>query len=461
MTAGVLDAALIQIEDESEVVIEEILPFTVSFYALGCRLNQSEAGSLAGGFAVAGFQVNETTDPSDIAVINTCSVTHQAEVKCRGLIRRILRQNPRTFIAVTGCYAQIGIASLKNMGGVDLIAGTDHKMSLPSLVRQVIQEKAEKRTVPFIFHSPQINRDDFTVPDFAVFDHHTRPNIKIQDGCDFFCSFCIIPTTRGRSRSRAFDDVLLEAQIWADRGHREIVLTGVNLGEYSSDGKDLVALIQALEQIERLHRIRISSIEPTTISDALIDWMAQSEKLCPYLHLPLQSGSDRVLTDMGRRYSVEDYKNFVAAAIQKVPNLSLGTDVMVGFPGEDEAAFQETVSVIESLPFSYLHVFPYSRRKGTRVMRSNLLSVHPTVIKARSKMLCVRSKEKRRAFYEKQIGREVDVLFETRNKEGLFCGLTANYLRVGIASKQDLSGCLKSVQVDSITENLALGHLLT
>ncbi|MFQ5587863.1 MAG: tRNA (N(6)-L-threonylcarbamoyladenosine(37)-C(2))-methylthiotransferase MtaB [Nitrospiria bacterium] len=434
-------------------------PYTASFQALGCRLNQSESGSLAGGFAAEGFEVVSEERPSDISVINTCAVTAQAEAKCRSLIRRILKKNPGTFIAVTGCYAQTGIDTLRRIQGIDLIAGTDHKMTLPALLCEIAaQGPLRKQAIPLVFHSPQIKRKEFTIPNLSVFDRATRPNIKIQDGCDFFCTFCIIPYTRGRSRSRAFDDVFLEASIWAARGYREVVLTGVNLGEYRSEGKDLLALIRALETIKGLARIRISSIEPTTVSQDLIDWMNTSKKLCPFLHLPLQSGSDRTLLHMDRRYTRRDYIGFVREAAAKIPELGLGTDVMTGFPGEDEAAFEETLSLLQSLPFSYLHVFPYSRRKGTRVTRGDLPPVHPAAIKRRTKVLRALSDTMRERFYKRHIGQTVSVLFETRNEDGLFTGLTGNYIRVGINTPEDLSGLLRPVRIQSVSGGLALGE---
>lgn len=452
--------ALIQIAPEQNPAL------TVSFQALGCRLNQSESGALSGGFDAAGFRVIAAGEPADLCVINTCSVTGQAESKCRALVRRILRKNPRTFMILTGCYAQSGVDALRQMPGVDLIAGTNHKMSLPQLVQGIIGGYSgagaplQKRDLPLIFHNPQISRSEFTVPNLSVFDHTTRPNVKIQDGCDFFCTFCIIPYTRGRSRSRSFDDVILEASIWASRGHSEIVLTGVNLGEYQSQDKDLVDLIRALEAIQGLQRIRISSIEPTTISPALLDLMRISKKLCSYLHLPLQSGSDVILSAMDRRYTRQTYMDFVREATSLIPNLGLGTDVMVGFPGEDEEAFQETVSLIKSFPFSYLHVFPYSRRKGTRVTRGALSAVHPTIIKQRTKILCQLSDQLRSTFYRSSIGQTVSVLFESKNQDGIFTGLTDNYIRVGLETNEDLSGLVKSVQIDTVKEGLALGRLV-
>jgi threonylcarbamoyladenosine tRNA methylthiotransferase MtaB len=256
------------------------------------------------------------------------------------------------------------------------------------------------------------------------------------------------------------EDVLLEASVWAARGHREIVLTGVNLGEYRSEGRDLSDLIDALEEIEGLRRIRISSIEPTTISDRLLNQMARSKKLCPYLHLPLQSGSDAILAAMGRKYSRRGYIDFVKSAMAKISLLGLGTDVMVGFPGEGEKEFEETFSLIESLPFSYLHVFPFSERKGTRVTKMDLPPVPSRRIKERSRLLLDLSKNKKERFYKSFIGQTVEVLFEARNEEGLFVGLTGNYVRVGVAEAKELSGRMARVRIEAVSEGLARGVLM-
>lgn len=433
---------------------------TVSFHTFGCRLNQSESASLASAFVRSGYAVTEDAR-AEIVILQTCSVTDTAEADCRRLIRKILRERPGTFIAVTGCYAQVGLETLRRIPGIDLIAGTEHKMSLPDRVREVIAfGPVVKRASPLIFHTPRISRADFTVDHYAAFDHAARPNIKIQDGCDFFCAFCIIPTTRGRERSRKISDVLLEASIWVEQGRREITLTGVNLGAYRSDGHDLPDLIEALSAIQGLRRIRISSIEPTTVSPRLIRQMAQPDgKLCPHLHLPLQSGSNTVLAAMGRKYTREDYTALVCEAVSTVPHLGLGTDVMVGFPGEGEAEFEETQSLLQSLPFSYLHVFPFSERKGTRVMRrSGLSRVPSSVIKKRSEGLRAMSEQLRMAFYKKNLGRRVGVLFERSTDSGLCTGLTSNYLRVGVRSDENLAGQMGEVILEQVEQRQVIGR---
>ena len=457
----------------------------VAFYTFGCRLNQSESASLASAFSHAGYRVVQDA-PAEMAVIQTCSVTETAEADCRRLIRKILRDAPQTFITVTGCYAQVGVEALRRIPGVDLIVGTEYKMDLPDRVREAVGGgRMTKRIVPLVFHTPRIGRNDFTVDHYAAFDHATRPNIKIQDGCDFFCAFCIIPYTRGRERSRTMSDVLLEASVWAAQGKREIVLTGVNLGNYRSDGCDLVDLIDALSEIPGLHRIRISSIEPTTVSRRLIDRMAESDgKLCPYLHLPLQSGSNAILSAMGRKYTREAYVEFVSEAIAVIPHLGLGTDVMVGFPGEGEAEFEETRKLLQALPFSYLHVFPFSARKGTRVTKMAMPPVPAAKIRQRAAILRDLSHRMRRSFYLRHVGQTVSVLFEQRDAEGRWIGLTPNYIRVGVisddnrfgqvdsvhrdrgilpmpaASEDPLSGQLRSVVIESVEAGLAIGRLV-
>ncbi|MFQ5580727.1 MAG: tRNA (N(6)-L-threonylcarbamoyladenosine(37)-C(2))-methylthiotransferase MtaB [Nitrospiria bacterium] len=448
----------------------------VSFHTLGCRLNHSESVSLGGAFQQTGFRLVHEDQPADLSIINSCAVTEQAESKCRALVRRILKKNPDTFVAVTGCYAQTNLDSLKQVKGIDLIAGTDQKMELVSLVQSVLLGRRHsgtlsavwgntaslKQSTPLVFHTPKIRRGDFTIETerFAVFDSATRPNIKIQDGCDFFCTFCIIPYSRGRSRSRRMDDILLEASAWVARGHREVVLTGVNLGEYTTEDGGLSDLIDALEGIDGLCRIRISSIEPTTISSRLLEQFSNSKKLCPYLHLPLQSGSDRILSLMGRRYTRKEYVDFVEDVTTMIPGLCLGADVMVGFPGEGDAEFQETLSLIKSLPFSYLHVFPFSRRKGTRLNKMTLPPVLPSAVKERSRALCDYSRKIRRDYYSESIGKTVEVLFETRNRDGLFCGLTGNYIRVGVPGKHALSGRLMWVRIQRVEDGLAIGEIV-
>ena len=265
-------------------------PLRASFHTLGCRLNQAETATISAAFAARGYSIVEYGAETDVCVINTCSVTEGAEAKCRQAVRSVLRHSPQAYVVVTGCYAQVGVEALQRIVGVDLIVGTEHKMRVADLV-----DLAQQSGQPRVVHSQKISRGDFIVEGVGHYEGHTRAHVKIQDGCNFACAFCIIPFTRGGARSRKPDDILREAHGLVAHGHRELVLTGVNIGTYSSEGHDLLRVIQALERVDGLERLRISSIEPTTVSKAVVEWMATSSKLCPYLHLPVQSGDDQVL----------------------------------------------------------------------------------------------------------------------------------------------------------------------
>jgi threonylcarbamoyladenosine tRNA methylthiotransferase MtaB len=316
--------------------------------------------------------------------------------------------------------------------------------------------KLRKQAAPELRHSRTIDREDFILPGTAYSDS-TRALLKIQDGCDFMCSFCLIPFARGRERSRTIDDVLREAQDLTVHGYRELVLTGVNIGQYAYKGLTLVDLLRDLESISGVDRIRISSIEPTTVPLALLEHMAASTKLCHFLHLPLQSGDDGILQAMNRRYSVLEYEALIEQAVALMPELGLGTDLMVGFPGEDEQAFANTVHTVERLPFSYFHVFSYSSRPGTAAAR--LADKNPIhVIRQRSKRLTSLSRSKTLAFYQAQIGRTVSVLFEQGERDGFRTGLTANFTRVAVAADAATAGSIHDVTITGIMDGLAYGQ---
>ncbi|MDP9132740.1 MAG: tRNA (N(6)-L-threonylcarbamoyladenosine(37)-C(2))-methylthiotransferase MtaB, partial [Nitrospirota bacterium] len=354
-----------------------------SLHTLGCRLSQSETSMLADTLKSRGYRLVKFGEETDLLVLNTCSVTENAEKDCRYAVRKTLRHSPQAFVAVTGCYAQTGATQLQSVPGIDLIVGTQFKMNLPDYLPA--PTKLQKQPEPELRHSRTIDREDFVLPGTAYSDS-TRALLKIQDGCDFMCSFCLIPFARGRERSRTLDDVLREARDLADHGYRELVLTGVNIGQYAYKGAALVDLLRELEAIPDVTRIRISSIEPTTVPTALLELMARSTKVCHYLHLPLQSGDDGILQAMNRRYAVREYEELVGQARTLMPDLGLGTDLMVGFPGEDEHAFDNTLVVAERLPFSYFHVFSYSSRPGTAATRLKNQITLP-VIRQRSKQL--------------------------------------------------------------------------
>ncbi len=427
----------------------------VSLQTIGCRLNQAETALLADRLKKDGYQLVGPGEPTDLFVVNTCSVTDNAESDCRYLIRRTLRHSPQAFVAVTGCYAQTGVGALQQVPGIDLIVGAQYKMHLPDYLPP--PHALQKLPAPQVLHQRRIDRNDFDLPGAGDYES-TRANLKVQDGCSFMCSFCIIPFARGQERSRRFDDVLREAEELASHNHKELVLTGVNVGQYAHGGHSLLDLVKQLEEIAGVERIRISSIEPTTIPDALLDYMATSSKLCRYLHVPLQSGDDGILRAMNRRYTVRDYTAFIERAVRLVPDLGLGTDLMVGFPGEGGREFANTQAVASDLPFSYFHVFTFSERPGTAAARMTG-TVHPATAKARSRALSAISRAKRLAFYQRQIGRTVRVLFESKEPTGVWTGLTSNFTRLGVASSEDLSNTVRAVLVTGAMDGLALGTL--
>ncbi len=414
-----------------------------SLHTLGCRLNQAETAIIANGLAARGFEIVEFGEPADVTVINTCTVTEQADSKCRQAVRAALRVNPTTFVAVVGCYAQNGVDAISSIRGVDLIIGNEHKLQVGDFLNGL-----NKNSPPQIIHSPKLPEREFTIDTNGLYTFNTRANLKIQDGCNYFCSFCIIPTVRGRARSRNFADIIREAEALVAAGHHELVLTGVNIGTYKNDGKNLLKVIERLEQIEGLSRIRISSIEPTTIGTELVRYMATSEKLCHYLHVPLQSGDDRILSSMSRKHAIKPFAKFIEWSAKLIPDIGLGTDIMVGYPTESEVEFQNTRDVLTDLPFFYFHVFTYSDRPGTPSW--NLLPKVPhQVKKARTRNLIELSERKRRAFYTSHLGTTVTVLFETQ-EDGFWTGYAENYMRVHCKSEKALPNQICAVQLSSL-----------
>jgi len=427
----------------------------VALYTIGCRLNQAESGLLVDGFKTAGYTPVPFGEQTDILVVNACSVTEGAEADCRHIIRRVLRTSPHAFVVVTGCYAQTGVESLRTIPGIDLILGNQFKMRLPEFL-QTLPSHA-KRTSPVIRHTRKLDHEPFTLEGTGECVT-TRANLKIQDGCQFMCSFCLIPFARGRERSRRFDDAIREAEMLAERGHQELVLTGVNIGQYRENGSDLLTLIQRLETISGVKRIRISSIEPTTVSESLVEYMKTSPKLCRHLHVPLQSGDDAILKSMNRRYTVRDYAAWVKKVALDIPGICLGTDVMVGFPGEGEREFSNTQSFVSDLPFAYLHVFSYSKRPGTAAVKK-MGAVSAVTIKSRSRQLAKVSRQKRLAFSQQWIGKTMNVLFEAPTRPGIWTGLTDNYIRVGVSSSEALNNTFQPVTLTGMMGEWAVGYL--
>ncbi len=425
----------------------------VAFSTLGCRLNQAETALLRDGFRRRGFTTVEYGQDTDVLVLNSCTVTEGAEAECRRLVRQTLRQSPKAFVAVTGCYAQTGLAVLRQIEGIDLIVGNQFKMQLPDMLPPVpLQAKQETAEV----HHERMDYENFSLE--GVGDYSTtRANLKIQDGCQFMCAFCLIPFARGRERSRLVDDAIREAEELVERGHQELVLTGVNIGQYQDQDADLLGLLTRLEAIEGLERIRISSIEPTTIPNGLLDYMKTSHKLCRFLHVPLQSGDDTILKAMNRRYSIREYQDAMEEALHMIPDVCFGTDVMVGFPGEGQREFGNTATFLQDLPFSYLHVFSYSPRPGTASTKMPD-TVSSNDIKMRSRALRELSCQKREVFHQKFLGQELSVLFEDEI-DGVWTGLTDHYLRVAVRSSMSLKNTIHSVIATGVMSDRIIGML--
>lgn len=426
-----------------------------SLHTLGCRLNQAETSILGEGLRRKGFELVEFGQPTDLLVLNTCAVTEDAERTSRYLIRKTLKHSPHAFIAVTGCYAQTGMDDLKQQTGIDLIVGNQFKLDLPTYLP--LAHELRKRSSAEVHHTRTMSRGDFDLPQFGESDS-TRALLKVQDGCGAMCSFCIIPFARGHERSRTFEDIQREVEVLAARGYREIVLTGVNIGQYSHQGRNFCSLLRWLDQAADLERIRISSIEPTTVDEELLDLLASSRKFCPYLHIPLQSGDDQILQAMNRRHTIKSYIRLIERAFVTIPGLGIGTDLLVGFPGETETAFQNTLTVAADLPFSYLHVFPYSPRPGTAAMRLKQRT-SSTAVKKRVDLLLALDRSKRLEFHKQQIGKTLPVLFEARTRGCTRFGTTPNFTRVAVTESEDLRNRILPVTITAATDRFAFGHL--
>ena len=422
-----------------------------SVHTLGCRLNQAESALLVDKLHLRGYQVVPRNEPADLYVINTCSVTRGSEAKCRRLIRFLKKRSPRARVVVTGCYAELEAERIGAIEGVDLVVGNGEKVRLPELIGESV-ESDRTRIV-----KSRIGREPFAEEGTGRFEE-TRANLKIQDGCDVFCSFCVIPLTRGRARSRRLDDCLREAESLTRRGHREIVLSGVNLGTYREGGVDFAGLVGRLEAVPGIERIRISSIEPMTVCERLVDRMARSEKLCPYIHLCLQSADDSVLEAMRRPYTAADYAALFDSFFRRVPEIGIGTDVLVGFPGETEEAFRRTYDMLESHPFYHFHVFVYSEHPRTASARMSG-KVRPDIAKSRSEKVRALGDEKKLRFHERQIGRELEVLFEMRDGDGRWTGHTPNYVKVAVRSDQELVNRIGPVRIEEAFVDETRGSL--
>lgn len=421
----------------------------VAFYTLGCKLNFSETATISRDFDHDRYEQVAFDSPAEVYVINTCSVTENADKKFKGLVKRALKQNPDAFVAAIGCYAQLQPQALAAIDGVDLVLGATEKFKLIDYLGDLT-----KKPIGDI-HSCEITDINHYESSFSL-DDRTRAFLKVQDGCDYKCTYCTIPLARGISRSESLENLICQALEISQKGIKEIVLTGVNIGDYGKGEygnkkheHTFLDLIAALDEIEDLKRIRISSIEPNLLTDKIIDFVSQSRAFVPHFHVPLQSGNDEVLKKMKRRYLSELYQDRVAQIKSLMPDACIGGDVIVGFPDETDARFLETYNFLVDLDISYLHVFSYSERPNTAAVNFPG-NVPYSVRNKRSKMLRGLSVKKRRAFYESQLGSTVKVLFENENKKGYITGFSENYVKVRTPWNPDLTNRIEQVSLQSI-----------
>jgi len=429
-----------------------------SLYTLGCKLNQYETRGLEEVFRREGFKIVPFGDEADVSVVNTCTVTGRTDRQCRQALRRARRCSPNAIVVALGCYAQVATRRLLEMPEVDLIVGTGGKNDVVRRVQGLLQgilDRAESISRAYV--SPREKLIRFEEQALTAFGDRTRAIVKVQEGCDHFCTYCIVPIARGPSRSRPLTSAIEEVQGLAQRGHREIVLSGVRLGVYGEDLSEpltLLDLVRSVNRVEELGRFRLSSIEPWEFPEQLIRFLVGAEKFCRHLHLPLQSGDDDILRKMGRPYSASDYQEQVRQIADEMPGLALGTDVIVGFPGESEDAFRRTYRLIEHLPLTYLHVFPFSPRPGTAAARMSG-RVPPEEKRRRGEVLRELGRQKARAFRASLVGRRVQVVLESRRdaSTGALIGLTDTYARILCDGPDRWVGHLADMKVERMDES--------
>ncbi len=414
----------------------------VAFHTLGCKLNFSETSTIARALTDEGFVKVKYDEFADVYVINTCSVTEIADKKCRQAINKAIRQNPNAFVVVTGCYAQLKPKSIANMEGVDLVLGSNEKFKIADYLGD-LQKKASGEV-----HAGKIMSNKEFFPSYSMGDR-TRTFLKVQDGCDYFCSYCTIPLARGKSRNSDIATTVQLAKKAASEGAEEIILTGVNIGDFGkSTNENFFQLVQELDKIKEIQRFRISSIEPNLLSDEIIEFVAQSERFMPHFHIPLQSGSNKVLAMMKRKYTRELFAQRVEKIKTLLPHAFIGVDVIVGVRGETSIHFNEALEFINDLDISQLHVFTYSERPNTKALTIEHV-VPITERKIRSQILHQVSDKKTRYFYSQFEGQTANVLFEGSENEGMMNGFTENYLKVKIPFNAELKNCVKQVRLKS------------
>lgn len=422
---------------------------SVAFYTLGCKLNFSETSTIGRNLAENGYQKVEFHQGADVYVINTCSVTDHADKKCRKIVKEALRHNPKAFVTIIGCYAQLKPQEIANIEGVDLVLGAAEKFNINAYLgdlqkKEVAEVKEGKIKEVLDYHAS-----------YSIGDR-TRTFLKVQDGCDYFCSFCTIPLARGSSRSDTIANTVKQAEEVVAKGMKEIVLTGVNTGDFGAGTQEnFFQLLQALDQVKGLERLRISSIEPNLLSDEIIEFAAQSKTIVPHFHIPLQSGSDELLKSMRRKYDTALYSSRVAKIKELMPDACIGVDVIIGYPGETDELFLETYNYLNQLDISYLHVFTYSERANTT---ANKLpgKVLLRTRNERSKMLHILSDKKRRFFYEQQIGKTFPVLWEAENDANTMFGFTSNYVRVKTTYDPSLVNEITEIELSEIDEDMVV-----
>lgn len=424
----------------------------VAFHTLGCKLNFAETSTIARDFNAKGFEKVTFSEAADIYVINTCSVTANADKETKTIIRSALKHNPDAFVAIVGCYAQLKPDQIAQIEGVDLVLGATEKFKITDYIHDLTKKDLGE------VHSCEIQDADFFVGSYSIGDR-TRAFLKVQDGCDYKCTYCTIPLARGISRSDSMESVLKNAKEISEKDIKEIVLTGVNIGDYGKGEfgnkkheHTFLDLVQNLEKVDGIERLRISSIEPNLLKNETIDFVAKSKTFVPHFHIPLQSGSDKLLGLMKRRYRREVYTNRVEQIKRTMPHACIGVDVIVGFPGETDELFMETYNFLNELDVSYFHVFTYSERANTEAAEMEG-AIDIAVRKKRSKMLRILSAKKKRAFYESQLGSKTRVLFEGDNKEGWIHGFTENYIKVKTHWDPALVNQIQDIELTKIDDD--------
>ncbi len=427
----------------------------VALHTLGCKLNFSETSTIGNQFLNKGYEIVDFKEKADIYLFNTCTVTENAEKECKQLVRRALRKNPEAFIIVTGCFAQLRPDEISNIDGVDIVLGSNEKFKLFSLI-----ETFDKRDLACIYVSPTEDLNEFGIAHSTDADSRTRAYFKIQDGCDYKCSFCTIPLARGKSRSMSPEILIEEFTQLVNSGYKEIILTGVNVGDYGkSFSTDLYNVLCGMVEVPGDFRIRISSIEPNLLTDDILLLTKENEKMCKHFHIPLQSGSSKILKLMQRRYKAEYYSELINKAKSLIPELGIGVDVIVGFPGETEEDFLTTYNFLKELPISYLHVFTYSERPDTKAITMEG-TVDVAVRRKRNNMLRILSAKKKREFYQTSVGKEIDVLFEHQDYNGMMKGFSSNYVRVSLPFDENIINKFSTVNISKIYDDICEGKLI-